>query len=126
MGDHAGEGCEHLAVHGPGVKPLFLEVYADFHFLKRTERRQHFLGVSGEARHGFDDDAVDQAFFAIPQHSAEVIPFFHARSGHALVCINVYKFVFGMPFTVFGVVFDLCCEGVELVGRVTRHPAVWG
>ena len=49
LGNHAGEGSEHLTVHRLGIKPLFLEIYADFHLFKRSERRQHFLGVSGEA-----------------------------------------------------------------------------
>lgn len=38
---------------------------------------------------------------------------YHSAAEH--IRINVYEFVFGMPFTVFGVVFDLCGEGVKLI-----------
>ena len=94
---------------------MLLEVHIHIDLSELPRYLDNIEGVSGESADRFYDDAVYQTFFAVPQHSAEVISLFHACACYTFIRINIYEFVFGMSFTIFGVVFDLCGEGVKLV-----------
>lgn len=126
LGDAAVDGDVKLGTGLIAVDALFLEVHIDTEVIEQSDILQAVHCVPREPGNGFRDDHVDFPLLASADHAVEFISVFHARAGDALVGINVDKLIFGMLLGIVAVVADLCGEGVELVGRVTRHPAVRG
>ena len=123
---HTGECYDHFHIQFFGVDALFLEIHAHADLFAHPQQYKQFLGVPCQSGNRFDDDAVDLTFPAVGYQPIQLVPLFHLGSRDALIGINIDKLIFGMLLGIVAVVADLCGEGVELVGRVTRHPAVWG
>lgn len=123
---HTGECYDHLHIQFFGVDALFLEIHAHADLFAHPQQYEQLLGVPCQSGNRFDDDAVDLAFPAVGYQPIQLVPLFHLGSRDALIGINVDKLIFGILLGIVAVLADLCGEGVELVGRVTQHPAVWG
>ena len=123
---HTGECYDHFHIQFFGVDALFLEVHAHADLFAHPQQYEQLFGVPCQTGNRFDDDAVDLAFPAIGDQSIQLVPLFHLGAGQTFIGVDVHQRIFGMLLGIVAVVADLCGEGVELVGRVTRHPAVWG
>ena len=124
LSGHTGECYNHLTIQFVGIDALFLEVDADADIFEKADRCQKLLGVSCEAGHRFDDDAVDQAFLTVSNHPVQIISLVHAGAGDSFIRIDVNQLVLRMCFLVVLVLSNLCGEGVKLVFAITGYSAV--
>lgn len=110
LSGHTGECYDHLTIQFVSIDALFLKVDADTDVFEKADRCKKPLGVSCEARHRFDDNAVDQAFLAVSNHPVQIITLVYAGAGDSFIGIDINQPVLRMSSFIVLVVSDLCGE----------------
>ena len=124
LSGHGQQGELHLPQHLSGVDALFLKNNDHAQVFQLARGLDEFQGVAGEPGNGLHQDAGDLPGPAVRQHPFELVSFFQAGAGNALVRVNIRQLPARVLGDEVGVVANLGAAGVKLILGVGGHPAV--